>query len=92
MALCISPGLDDTMAPVDSTGHSGQDDPGGSMALILTVTGCGPDLGHLCGLLETWITDISTDLGCGRTTESDMILRNNPDPDAIMVPGVSAGH
>lgn len=92
MALCISLGLENTMAPGGSTCHSDQDVPSGSMALTLMATGCDPDLGHVCGLLATWTTDINIDLGCGRTTDSDMILRNNPDPDVIMVPGVSADH
>lgn len=49
MVLGCGPGLDDTMDPGDSTGHSDQDDPCGSRAMdALLAKDCSLGTGHLC--------------------------------------------
>ena len=43
--------------------------------------------------LVTWGTEINTDPGCSRATDSDMALGNRLGLDVTMIrPGVSAGH
>lgn len=46
--------------------------------------------GSLWSLVASLAMDISTDTGCGRTMNSDMVLGSYPDSDVTMVPGGSA--
>lgn len=76
MGLCSTPGLENAMSPEDSVCHSDQDFPSGSMALRCPH-------GHrlrtrpwssMQPLMVTCGTDINTDPGCGRDTDTDMVL------------------
>lgn len=91
MALSSSPGLDDTLVPVNSTGHSTQHDLMAAQPLDTnTVTGSDLDLGNLCGLW--WYHVPSTEPGCGRTTDPGMTLNSSLDPNVTMGSGCRAGY
>lgn len=95
MALGSSPGLDASLAPGTRTDYQ--------ISVVPSVSNM--VLRHQHGLwllTRPWLStrvlvvtrakDISSDTGCYRATDSDMVLGCIPGPDVTMIPGGSAGY